>query len=251
MKLRKLLILAVIPMMCLTVNAQCDKESKAPQKGDITFAATVSYNSYIGQSALPSNQLSYQIAAQSTNWSDKKLMVGIEGGWFFNDLWKLTLGGGMSITSNPGYAAVPGSVNETSQAGDGSVPDYKAVANQSEVVFNVFTGVDRYFKTSVCGLMPYVGLRVGYAYGKNSSNAEDVDSMGKSIGESFSIRGAATFGVDYFLTAGFYVGAQVDPVAYTYNKTTVKPQADLRNLEANSNNISVLAAPTIKIGFKF
>lgn len=251
MKIKKLLILAVIPMMCLTANAQCDKESKAPKKGDFTVAATVSYNSYTNMKALPGTLSDYSIQAVSTNWNDKQLMVGIEGGWFFNDLWKLTLGGGMSITSNPGYTAVPGTMDQNSEPGDGSIPNYKAVASQSDIQFNVFTGVDRYFKTSVCGLMPYAGLRVGYAYGRNSAFADEEDSMGKSIGESFNIRGAATCGVDYFLTAGFYVGAQVDPVAYTYNKTTVKPQAGLGNLEANSHNISVLAAPTLKVGFKF
>ena len=125
------------------------------------------------------------------------------------------------------------------------------MANQSDIQFNVFTGVDRYFKTKVCGLMPYVGVRVGYAYGQNTALADDETWMGKSVGESFNIRGAATVGVDYFLTEGFFVGAQVDPFAYTYNKSTYKPQEGLGNLSANSNNFSVLAAPTIKVGFKF
>ena len=48
-----------------------------------------------------------------------------------------------------------------------------------------------------------------------------------------------------------YVGVQVDPFAYTYNMTTYKPQEGLGNLSADSHNFSVLAAPTIKIGFKF
>lgn len=249
MKLRKLIILAVVPMLCLSANAQ--KEDRGPKQGDFTVAATVSYNSYTSMKAPAGNLTDYSLQAVSTNWNDKQLMVGIEGGWFFSDLWKLTLGGGLSITSNPGYAPVPGTIDENTTAGDGSIPNYAAVASQSDIQFNVFTGVDRYFKTKVCGLMPYVGVRVGYAYGRNSAFADDEEWMGKSIGESFNIRGAATMGVDYFLTDAFFVGAQVDPFAYTYNKSTVKPQAGLGNLEANSNNFSVLAAPTIKVGFKF
>jgi outer membrane protein W len=249
MKQRKLIILAVAPMMCLAANAQ--KQEVGPKKGDLTVAATVSYNSYTSLNAPAGNLTDYNLQAVSTNWNDKKLMVGIEGGWFFKDLWKLTLGGGLSITSNPGYAPVPGTIDENYEKGDGSIPNYGAVANQSDIRFNVFTGVDRYFKTKVCGLMPYVGVRVGYAYGQNTALADDETWMGKSVGESFNIRGAATVGVDYFLTEGFFVGAQVDPFAYTYNKSTYKPQEGLGNLSANSNNFSVLAAPTIKVGFKF
>ena len=247
MKLRKLFILAVAPMICLAAHAQ-DVE---PKKGDITVAATVSYNSYTSLNAPAGNLKDYNLQAVSTNWNDKQLMVGIEGGWFFKDLWKLTLGGGLSITSNPGYAPVPGTADASSEPGDGSIPNYGAVASQSDIQFNVFTGVDRYFKTKVTGLMPYVGIRVGYAYGRNSAFADDETWMGKSIAESFNIRGAATVGVDYFLTEGIFVGAQVDPFAYTYNKSTYKPQEGLGNLSANSNNFSVLAAPTIKVGFKF
>ena len=247
MKLRKLFILAVAPMMCLAAHAQ-DVE---PKKGDITVAATVSYNSYTSLNAPAGNLTDYNLQAVSTNWNDKQLMVGIEGGWFFKDLWKLTLGGGLSITSNPGYAPVPGTVDEYYEKGDGSIPNYGAVASQSDIKFNVFTGVDRYFKTKVTGLMPYVGVRVGYAYGRNSAFADDETWMGKSIAESFNIRGAATVGVDYFLTEAFFVGAQVDPLAYTYNMSTYKPQAGLGNLSADSHNFSVLAAPTLKVGFKF
>ena len=246
MKLRKLIILAVAPMMCLAVNAQ-DNE---PKKGDFTVAATVSYNNYTMMSAPAGNLTDYSLQAVSTNWTDKQLMVGIEGGWFFSDLWKLTLGGGLSITSNPGYDGLAGTVDDSYVPGDGSIPNYKAVSNESAIQFNVFTGVDRYFKTKISGLMPYVGLRVGYAYGRNSAYGDET-WMGKSMAESFNIRGAATMGIDYFLTEAFFVGAQVDPFAYTYNRTTVIPQEGLGNLKADSNNFSVLAAPTLKVGFKF
>ena len=250
MKLRKLIILAVAPMMCLAASAQ-NKECTAPKKGDLTLAATVSYNSYTSLSAPAGNLTDYNLQAVSTNWNDKNLAVGIEGGWFVSDLWKLTLGGGLSITSNPGYAPVPGTVDGNTEAGDGSIPNYGAVANQSELQFNVYTGIDRYFKTKVCGLMPYLGLRVGYAYGQNVANADDETWMGKSAAESFNLRGAVTFGVDYFLTNAFFVGLQVDPFAYTYNMSTYKPQDGLGNLSADSHNFSVMAAPTLKVGFKF
>ena len=247
MKLRKLILIAVAPMMCLAAQAQ----EATPKKGDFTVAATVSYNSYTSMKALAGNLSSYSLSAASTNWNDKQLMVGIEGGWFFKDLWKLTLGGGLSITSNPGYAALPGTIDSNSKPGDGSIPNYEAVASQSDLRFQVFTGVDRYFKTKATGMMTYLGVRLGYAYGRNSAFADSEEYAGKSIGESFNIRGALTAGVDYFLNNGIYIGAEVNPLAYTYNKATLKPQAGLGNLEANSHNFSILAAPTLKVGFKF
>lgn len=247
MKLNKLFVLAALPLIGLTANAQ----EKGPQKNDFTVAATLSYNSSVMQNAAAGNLYNYNIAAQSTNWNDKNLSVGIEGGWFFLDEWKLTLGGGMNITKKPGYSAVPGTIDGYTELGDGSIPNYGAVADQSFVQFNVYTGVDRYFKTKVDGLYLYAGARVGYAYGRNSSFLDDETTMGKSVGEAFNIRGALTGGVDYFLTDGFYVGAQVDPFAYTYNRSLIKPQEGLSNLDANSHNFGILAAPTLKVGFKF
>ncbi len=251
MMIKKLLILAVLPMMCLTAGAQ-NKEGLLPKKGDLTVAATVGYNSYTNIMA-PSGLLTdYEVAALSTNWTDKQLMVGLELGWFVHNNWKLNLGGGFNFTNNPGYSAVPGTIDVNTEAGDGSIPNYRAVANASSLTFNVFTGIDRYFKLNgVPGLMLYTGVRGGYAYSQNQAKYDEPESMGKTVAEAFNIRGALTFGMDYYVLPGFFVGCQVDPFAYTYNKTTFKPQEGLGNLSANSHNYSILAAPTLKIGFKF
>lgn len=246
MKLRKLIILAVAPMMCLAASAQ----DNTPKKGDFTVAATVGYNTYTTVSAKPGNYTggSYDAYASPINLQNQKLMVGIEGGWFFHDLWKVTLGGGMNISTQPGYDAVEG----TGTYDQGSIPGYNYVLNQSTMQFQVYTGVDRYFDNliNVKNLLPYAGVRVGYAYSRNTAQGDDT-WMGKSIGESFNIRGALTIGMDYFVNEAFFVGMQVDPFAYTYNRNTYKPQEGLRNLEADSNNFSFIAAPTLKVGFKF
>ena len=246
MKLRKLFILAVAPMMCLAASAQV----ATPKKGDLTEAVSAGYNSYTSLSAPAGNLNDYKLQAVSTNWNEKQLMLGIEGGWFFKDLWKATLGGGMSITSNPGYAAVPGTA-EGGNVGGASIPSYGAVASESDNQFNVFAGVARYFKSKVSGLMPYVGGRIGYAYGRNSAYADSEEYVGKSIAESFNVRVALTAGVDYYINDVLFVGAQIDGLAYTYNMSTYKPQAGLGNLSADSHNFSLLAAPTLKVGFKF
>ena len=249
MKLRKLIILAVAPMMCLAANAQ----DNTPKKGDFTVAATVGANSYTSLNAASGAGTSdISLASKSINMENQKLMLGIEGGWFFHDLWKVTLGGGMNISTQPGYDAVEGAYDYSAGGYAGSIPGYSYVLNESTMQFHVYTGVDRYFDNliNVKNLLPYAGVRLGYAYARNTAQGDDT-WMGKSIGESFNIRGALTVGVDYFVNETFFMGIQVDPFAYTYNRCTLKPQEGLRNLEADSNNFSFIAAPTLKVGFKF
>lgn len=62
----------------------------------------------------------------------------------------------MSITKHPGYSGVPGTADSDESFEWGDVPSYGAVADQNFVQFNVYTGVDRYFKTksTVCISMP-------------------------------------------------------------------------------------------------
>ena len=242
MKLHKLFILAALPLITLTAGAQ----SKAPKKGDFTVALTLGTNNSTMKNAAASNLFAYQNSAVSTNWNDKGLAVGIEGGWFFKDLWKASLGGGMNITKKPGYTGIPGTGNSV-----GDLPTYTAVADESLIQFSLTAGVDRYIKTKVNGLMPYGGVRLGYSYGRNEAFWDEADYMGKSVGESLNVCGALAVGVDYFLNDAIFVGAQIYPFAYTYNRTLIKPQEGLENLSANSHNFGFLAAPTLKFGFKF
>ena len=146
----------------------------------------------------------------------------------------------MNITKAPGYGPLPGTADSEEEYDMGDIPNYGAVSDRSVIQFNVYTGVDRYFRTKIDGLMPY-----------ERSMTDDETYMGESVGEAFNIRGALTAGVDYYFTDAFFIGAEVDPFAYTYNRTLIKPQEGLSNLDANSHNFGILAAPTLKVGFKF
>ena len=251
MNIKRLLISAVLPMMCLTVSAQ--ENDNTPQKGDFTVAATVGYNSFTNVTAQPGNLTDYEGSAISSSWTDKKLMVGFEGGWFVGDRWKLNLGGGLNFTHNPGYPDLPGTIDGTT-GGDilGEIPNYRAVASQYSCNYHVYTGLDRYFQfNNVSNLMWYAGLRVGFAYALNEQKYDEWTSMGKSIGETWSMSGGIELGVDYSVLPAIFVGISVQQFAYSYNMTSYKPQEGLKNLEADSSDFSIFAAPTIKIGFKF
>jgi len=247
--IKKLFLLAVLPMFCFTALAQ--NTDNTPQKGTFTVAATVGYNNYSDIKALSGYLTEYEAAALSTDWTTKKLMIGVEGGWFFHDNWKLNLGGGLSLTNNPGYTSVPGTMDTGSEAGDGSIPSYRAVANSYSLNYTVFTGVDRYFNTKVKNLMWYTGVRAGFTYSSNEQKFDDEATLGKSMAEVYSIRGAITMGADYYILPAMYIGLQIDPVSYIYNVTSYKPQEGLGSLSADSHNVGILAAPTVKVGFKF
>ncbi|EXZ49436.1 ompA/MotB domain protein [Bacteroides fragilis str. 3397 N2] len=60
------------------------------------------------------------------------------------------MGGGVSFTNNPGYPAVPGTIDENTEAGDGSIPNYRAVADAQSFAYNVSAGVDRGCSISAC-----------------------------------------------------------------------------------------------------
>lgn len=256
MKIKKLLLSAVLPILCLTtVAAQSSaQQDNTPKKGDVTLAATVGYNSYASVKALPGNLTNYEASALSTDWSQKKLMVGLEGGWFVSDAWKLSLGGGLNFSNNPGYTGVPGTADENLGLEDnlGMIPNYRAVADSHSFSYNVTAGIDRYFNVkSVKNLMVYTGLRLGFAYGLNEEKYDEWTSMGKSTAETWNARVGFTFGADYFVAKGMFVGISVDPLAYTYNMTSYKPQEGLANLAADGHNIGFLAAPTLRVGFVF
>ena len=250
MNIKKLLISAVLPVLFLTtaVAQEVEQGDNTPKKNDFTMAATVGYNSFTSVQALPGGQNSYSASAFSTDWSDKKLMVGIEGGWFMTDLWKLTLGGGLTFTNNPSYSGMDAIYMDENMI----LPGYEAVTDAYTFGYNVNLGVDRYFRLKgVKNLMLYTGLRAGFAYALNEQKYDEWTSMGKSTAETWNLRGSLTFGADYFVLPGMFVGLSVDVGSYTYNMTTYKPQEGLANLSADSHNVGFLAAPTIKVGFVF
>lgn len=253
MKKNRLLVSAVIPMLCLAAHAQECKKDYAPKKGDITLALTVGYNSYASVSANSVSPTYVANAAQTINWSDQKLMVGFEAGWFVSDNWKLDLGGGLSFTNNPGYTGTPGMDNV-----DGidntipGLPEYRAVADAQTLSYNVYAGIDRYFGiSSVPNLKWYLGVRGGASFCQNQQKYDEPQSMGKMVGQTWNLQGAIAAGVDYYLLPALYIGAQINPFCYTYNKTTYKVQDGLKPSEADSHNFNLLAAPTLKLGFKF
>lgn len=241
--------------MALSISAFAQTAGdNGPKKGDVAVAATIGYNTFVGQQAVDGNQLIYELQAVSTDWFDSKLMVGVDGNWFFTDRWSLRFGGGLGYIYNPGYSAVPGTVDwfsDKEDANDVVIPDYRAVANATTLKYNVYTGFDYNIPSKVQNLYFHVGIHAGFAHGLSVMKYDEEYSMGASNAESFDIRGSFNFGIDYYLLPGMFIGFEVDPVAYKYNVTSIIPQAGLASMSADSHSAGFLSAPTLKIGFKF
>ena len=252
MNAKKLIISAVLPILCLTtVMAQSPaQQDNTPKKGDVTLAVSSGFTTSTNISAYDGNQAVYSVQSMT----DKAFSLNVEGGWFVGDRWKLFLGGGMNFTNNPGYPSVPGTMDESASIEDnvGEVPSYRAVADAQSIQYGVTIGIDRYYGVKgVKNLMLYTGLRFGFLYGQNQQLYSEWTAMGKSVAETSNARAAFTFGAEYYVLPGMFVGISIDPFCYNYNVTTYVPQEGLANLSADSHSFGAFAAPTIRLGFKF
>ncbi|WP_454998273.1 BT1926 family outer membrane beta-barrel protein [Capnocytophaga granulosa] len=253
MKITKLLAIALLPSLWSYTQAQeqttepttsaeaaGEEAVSSPLKNKVSLAATLSYNNYLTAPA-PAPALSHAVAAPVANWTEKNMLVGVDGNWFFSNTWKLNFSAGFNFTKNPGYSK---------KTGVGTViPEYATVPSSHSLGAVVSLGADRYFHAkSNQNFVWYVGPRVGFAYVNSAANYEEAYSQA----EAFNARIAATVGADYYLVENtFFVGVQIDPLAYTYGVHTIKPQPNVGSRSADNHNFSVLAAPTLKIGFTF
>ena len=207
------------------------------------ISATLGYNSYLTVTAPYGNYSYYEGAvAASPSWSDKKLMVGFEGGYYISPAIRALLGGGYSRTDNPGKAEYNGT-------SDGVVPSYGVSPSQSSTNITAFVGADYIFGSN--SVKPYVGIRGRGSYGYNEIKYDSSESMGKSVAEAWTYGGAIVFGADYIFSGGLILGCQFDLFSYTYGAVQYKPQPGLASNSNSCHNFGAIAAPTIRIGFNF
>ena len=259
MKITKLLAIALLPSLWSYTQAQEQtaqptqptEEEKpevvSPLKDKVSLAATLTYNSYLTAPTLfaPVPKTAHEVKAPVANWNEKALAVGVDGNWYLSHTWKLNFSAGFSFTKNPGYSKKIG-------VGD-VIPEYSTVPASHNLGATVALGFDRFFHAkSNQNFVWYVGPRVGFAYVNSAANYEKDDLEYYSQADAFNTRIAATIGADYYLVENtFFIGVQIDPLAYTYGVHTIKPQPNVGSRSANSHNFSVLAAPTLKVGFAF
>lgn len=215
-------------------------------------AVTVGANGYAGVAALDGGLASYQMQASSVNWTDKTPAFGAEATMLVADRWKVDLGAMFQFSFNPGYQEVPGTAVNAAAFEPGDIPSYRSVAADQKFSFLVYAAGSYYFSIpKIPALRPYAGLRLTYAYANDQQKYDELESMGISAAENFSLSAACIGGIDYFITPHFFIGASVDLVRYTYGVTQYRPQDGLAPLAGDTHYLGALGAPQIKIGFLF
>lgn len=223
------------------------------KKGDVTLGVSLGYNSYIGQQD-PGYKSTYDLSAQNTTGFTNPLSVGFEGSWFVTNNWAVRFGGGFGYTYKPGYKDVPGTIvgDGTDSWEDGGVPNYRAVGSATDMRWNAMVGMAHYWQMKqVPNLYFYTGFQLGFSYSLFQIKYDEESSMGKALSQTYSGRVSWSCGVDYYVAKSLYIGAEVQPVQYSYSVSGIRPQAGMSLMQADSHNFGFLAMPTIKIGFKF
>lgn len=253
----KKIITFAITALLVSVNGYSQVKDNAPKKGDFMLSASLGYNNYIQVTAPTQGAKSYSGVAMNTNWFDKGVTTGIEGTYFVSNSIALRLSGGFGFAYAPGYDARPGTWEDNNLPGtegnnnDIFIPDYNAVGRSNTMSYNVAVGFNKYKNLGVKNLFLTLGATVGFSYGQQTAIFAEDFAMGRTVGESYSTRVAFNMGVEYFFLPAMYVGLEVSPVSYIYHVSSIRPEDGLATLSADSHNLGVLAAPTLKIGFKF
>lgn len=246
--MNRLLITVIILFTSVIMSYAQEETDVSPyQKNQFTVAAFLGYNTYVSKSA-EKIQTKYELRSVHRAWVERGLALGVEGGWFFSNKWKLLATFGLDHSYRPGYTAVPG----VADFSKGGIPAYAAVADEAQTLYSLGLGVNRYFPlTKAPRLAFYAGSILNFSYGNASLKEDDSSSQGISVGETYTWGGSLIVGMEYMIASNLYMGIQVAPFAYNYNITTVKPAPGLSPLKADLHDFNVLGSPTLKLGFNF
>lgn len=245
-------IVSILFFSCSVLFAQQDTKVKGPEKGDKMVSLNLGIGSSVGNGILVvPDQSSYSVSSPSSSWFDKGLALDIEFRWMVASKWALKAKGGLVYSFSPEYGALPGVYDAEKGYETGDIPDYKLVPESNRLQYHVALGVDRIVPTKYSRLFFHYGLEAGFAYGRTIANSKDENYSGKAVNETYSISGNTVVGLDYFLGEAIYTGLEICPVGYTYGVNSIRPQAGLKLLSADTHTINFLACPTIKLGFRF
>jgi hypothetical protein len=229
---------------------QGEDSTYLPGKNNFTLSVNFGIGSHLSKQNAPLPNLDkYSLSAPMTAWFEKTPVLDVEGRWFFLDKWAIKLTGGFSIGYNPGYDDVP-----ELRGLDGKliIPEYEQILTSDNIQYSIGLGVDRYFATKSERLFLRAGLELGFAYARTSVRDKDGELyLGASVAEAYAMRIAPVAGVDYYFTRQLFVGFDVRPLAYQYSVFSERPQAGLSTIASDNHSFSVIAQPTLKLGFRF
>ncbi len=278
--MKKYLILTFFFLLSLTVvNAQeedsdhvCKDDASccaatpkfAPQKGDFTIAMLFGRGAYLNQGlAVPSSNGSVNGVPAfandvNANNNDFTNMIGLEGRYYVGKRFALALSGGAIFRNTPSALNIPEVVDAN---GNVLIQGYDAVIADEQVDVNISVGGQWMFSTKNDRLVPYLGFALPYDYARRSLfdpslyvdddglvTATDLGARHVEIA-AFGVQAVA--GIDYFLAQDFFLGFDVRPISYNYAVSIKTPGPGLKDLQAETETVSLFAQFSFKLGFKF
>lgn len=256
--MKRLLMAASLTIVSLTIEAQ---ESL---RNSLTVAVTIGSDTYTSAKA----QVCYNAAGytpDNANWQDRKMMTGIELGWFATEEIKVALGGGFNYRCVPGF-------EETSYAHGcdmGICSGTSYLDAEKQISYHAYLSGNYYIRTGIERLKAIAGVKGDWAHciskltptytgsystsvsGQSSQTVSNRHHTTTGKAEAFDIKGALTIGAEYFITRNFYAGVQADLGSFTYSVARTLPSDSKMTLKGEAYNASFLSCPMLKIGFAF
>lgn len=259
--MKRILLIFVILIGFGTLQAQEQTQEQTvigPAKGTVTVSLLLGNASTYATSALPSSSsdLSYNVTSpyfQSSNgYNGLVNMLGVEGKWFFSNTLALRFSGATMLNSIPAYEGVPG-VNTGNLA---NIPTYEDVPARSNADVIINMGIDKYFATKNSHLFWYASPVINFQYGRKTgfdvSGVDPTQDPGTTrYAEQFVIGLSGIMGAEYYTTSGIVFGFELRGISYMYVRNSILPSEGLKPLMSDSQNITFLSQPTVKIGFRF
>lgn len=208
-------------------------------------------------------------------------IVGVQGKYFWQDCWSVSLSAGMNIGITPRKDYIePTVIDMDGDKVTNELPGSKYVNATATDNWYLNVGTERYFKTRNSRIFPYVGAAVGFQMAHvetrepYTGNMIDIDTMepvtsGSSgdvsggnlverqvyipagrVGRMFALKGAAVAGVEYSIMPGMFLALEFQPLAYRYDVIRIAPQG-FGHYDLCHHNIKIFDMPTLRIGFRF
>lgn len=235
-----------------------------------------------GQNSVGSGFLNSYLNINGFNDNSLVNILGVQGKFFWQDCWSVSLSGGMSIGVTPSKNYIEPTVLDQDKYGNilNELPASKYVNATATNNWFVNVGTERYFKTGNKRIFPYVGVNFGFQMARIETNEPytgnmiNIDNMTQTsagalgnvsdgtlvdqqvylpagkIGQMFALRGAALAGVEYNLMPGMFLALEFNPLSYRYDVIQIAPQG-FGIYSLNHHNIKIFEMPTMRIGFRF
>ncbi|MBD5279985.1 MAG: hypothetical protein HDS35_05520 [Bacteroides sp.] len=208
-------------------------------------------------------------------------IIGIQGKYFWQDCWAVSLSGGMSIGVTPQKNYIESTILDEENGNIlNEIPSSKYINATATNNFFVNVGTERYFQTKNKRIFPYVGVNVGFQMARvetrepYTGNMVDIDNMTETtsgalgsisdatlvdkqvyipagkVGQMFALKGAAVAGVEYDIMPGMFLALEFNPLSYRYDVIQIAPQG-FGTYSLNHHTIKIFDMPTLRIGFRF